>query len=190
MKWFTFLRSPTKRFISHYIHQQTNGRHEKMDINVWASRLNRANFQVKWLAGEEDLEAAKQILNEKFSFVGFVENFDTDLKRLIADLEIPNFDSRLNSRKMVVRNPHLKRYIDENYEIFKNTIEKNNALDQQLYDYAASCFRNKFKITAESTEVDAKQFTFSENLKFQFQLGRYQWNDKFLYHTRLKLKQK
>lgn len=192
IKWFTFLRSPAKRFISHFIHQQTNGRHPKMNINEWANRLDRANLQVKWIAGEMDLEAAKQILNEKFAFVGCVENFDTEVQRMLTELKIPKFSTRLKAKKMVVRDPWLKQEVLDKYDHFKDTIEENNFLDQELYDHFSKHCWNKRPDSIESKHFSANlpnahTGSILANLKHKTRLCQFQLNDKLIYRTRLKL---
>mgnify|MGYP001262791252 CR=1 FL=1 len=131
LEWITFLRDPIKRFVSQYIHQQTgNLSNYKMGVEEWAAKYARSNWQVKWIAGEEDLEAAKQIINERFKFIGITEKFDESLEILSS---VFNLDVSYSKPKMVVRDNELKNslLLDKKHSLF----EEQNELDIKLYNY-------------------------------------------------------
>lgn len=189
LRWFTFLRDPSRRFISHFIHQQTNGRHPAMDIREWSIQLNRSNFQVKWIAGDEDLEAAKQILDEKFSFVGFVDNFENDIQHLAKNLCWDKFKWQVPANQMTARDLNLKRKIQENYHLFQDCIEENNQLDNQLFEYAKKKFGcdSSNQKTKGSIKQLTKQHGMTTSFFFKYNLARFQFRDKLNYRARLKL---
>jgi len=145
LRWFTFLRDPIKRFVSQYIHQQTSSSDKfNMPIKDWASKYERSNWQVKWIAGEEDLEAAKQIIREKFIFIGLTERFNESLnifKILLSHNFNLQFDVNYSQPKMVARDNSLKKklLIDDIAELNEFYLEQND-LDIKLYDFVLEHF--------------------------------------------------
>lgn len=139
MRWFTFLRDPASRFISHYIHQQTGADTKyHLDLPDWAARFRRSNWCVRMIAGEEDVDAAIQILEEKFSCVGLVEEFETSIRMFATTFELTSFDLTVPRPRMVARDPGLKRRVSADREAYGDLIQEQNALDQQLYDHVKS----------------------------------------------------
>lgn len=136
LKWFTFLRDPIKRFVSQYIHQQTsNLKQYHMPIEEWADRYARSNWQVKWIAGEEDLEAAKQIIKEKFVFIGLTEKFDESLLKM-QNVFGNRFDINYKNQKMLSRDNSLKNELLNNqYMELVSFFKLQNELDLKLYDF-------------------------------------------------------
>ncbi|MDA8964585.1 sulfotransferase family protein [bacterium] len=149
LSWFTFFRNPEKRFISHYIHQQTGVIPKyKMDLVQWAESFNRSNMQVQWLAGCQDLNAAKQILDKKFDSIGITCEFDRSLNHLVQINMLAGFSTHMSERKMVVRSDEIRKNLDINHKDYAAVIKQCNLLDQELYDYAL----RKFKSQSESVE--------------------------------------
>ena len=133
-QWVTFLRDPIERYVSQYLHQQIfNPKSYRMDIVSWSQKYHRSNWQVKWLAGAEDLEKAKKIVRQKFTFVGVVERFDESLQLMNQRLDVP-LDISNVTRKNVARDNSLKASL-LNDEKLRTLFVEQNELDQQLYDY-------------------------------------------------------
>jgi len=142
-KWCTFLRDPKKRYVSHYIHQKTSGRSEfDLSIEDWSRNFNRKNFCVRMLAGEEDLLAAKQILNDRFDFVGLVEEFAQSVSRLRDVFGLSGFNTRVPKSRMVTRDPLLKREILSRSERYHQLILEENFLDIELYNYVLAAIKD------------------------------------------------
>ncbi len=133
MEWFTFLRDPVKTFISLYIHQFT-GRDAKykIEFSAWMTKFNRKNRMVNWIAGENSLEKAKEIIEKKFKFIGITEKFDESLVLLKEKF---NFKSIAYVSRMKTRDPLLKSEIINNLTRFEDQIMLNNNLDFELYQY-------------------------------------------------------
>ena len=143
MKWYTFLREPTSRFVSHYVHQRTSGNADfEIGLREWAGKFDRQNWCVRMIAGEEDVEAAKQILEEKFYFVGLVEEFATSVVRFCQCFDLPDFDSRIPKPKMVARSKAVKKEIECNLDQYRDLIAEQNFLDKKLYEFVHSRFWN------------------------------------------------
>jgi hypothetical protein len=87
-RYFTFLRDPIKRCLSHYQFLIDCG----CSIDDFANWIpSHANYQCKILCGEEHAEHAIEILESKVKLVGLVERFDESLllwKRWVGDPKI------------------------------------------------------------------------------------------------------
>ena len=134
LQWVTFLRDPIERYVSQYLHQQVYGPDEFiMDLIPWSEKFARSNWQVKWLAGEEDLEKAKEIVHEKLAFIGVVEHFDESLQ-LMNQRFNNSLDISYKAPKNVVKDKSLKKRLLGDDKIRKFIAEQNE-LDIQLYNY-------------------------------------------------------
>ncbi|MDF1862112.1 MAG: sulfotransferase family 2 domain-containing protein [Verrucomicrobiales bacterium] len=90
-RFFTFLREPVSRTISHY-QFLVNGGHTVPSFEVWLEE-NR-NFMTKRLAGTENAQAAIDMLEEKVPFVGLMEHFDESLLLWRHWTGLPNLEIR------------------------------------------------------------------------------------------------
>lgn len=132
--WFTMLRDPERRFLSHYQMNQ-GSREEPKDLKEWAEALPRKNLQTFWIAGRQDLEAAKQILDEQFAAVGLVEQFDRSLLMLrefaCEDWFVPSYQLEKNT----ARDTSLRDHVRANWGDYEDIVHEHNALDIELYEY-------------------------------------------------------
>lgn len=135
LTWYTILRDPSTRFLSHYQQEVEKGK-KTHDIFSWAQSYNRADFQVRTIAGERDLNAAKQILTEKFAFVGLQEKFPDTLNGISNIFGSSSFCIHLDGRKNVSDN---KRKAALNKLKEKGALDdlllENNSLDIELYEF-------------------------------------------------------
>jgi len=138
MQWYTILREPVSRYLSQYAYE-VEKLGEKQAFDVWNVRDlgGRVNRQVRYLAGGDDLDAAKQILRERFRFVGLMEHFDQSLLLLRRRLELPGFrvDYRRPKNTASQRKGEIRKRIQDNFGNYRQWILENNALDIQLYEY-------------------------------------------------------
>ena len=132
--WFTFLRDPVQRFLSQYEFQVTRYGLSG-DFWEWKRKYRRDNQQVVHLAGEPDLEAAKQILNSQISAFGLVERFDESLLIIRQRLGLEDLNLAYPKARNVSRG-NLKQAIIDNMNRYWEAIQECNQLDIQLYDYA------------------------------------------------------
>ena len=141
MQWFTFVREPIKRFVSQYIHQQTSALQKyHLPIEEWSVKYSRSNWLVKWIAGEENLEKAIDIINQKFIFIGLVENFDDSLQLMRKAFNL-DLDLDFGKPKMVVRDNTLKTELLKNrYDELLPFYLNQNKLDIQFYEYIKNEF--------------------------------------------------
>lgn len=174
--YVTFLRDPVRRYLSNYYHF----RHKKGRVaNVYEYLGNRAwwNNQTKFIAGSDDLEAAKQILSEKFEFVGLTEAVDESLVLLRAALPELSLDIRYGT----ARNRRLSGPAEEEvrrcWEEIQPRVLQNNAVDRQLYAYARDVLFPRQRVAFGpklQQEIAAFQKTnvSRRGRKLSYQLGR------------------
>ncbi len=135
--WWTVLRDPIKRYISHYQHHV-----EKMGSSVpfeeWSRREDHWNWQVRLIAGEPDLVSARRILADKFRFVGLLERFNESLLLLRFRLGLDNFKVAYKRAKNPALSGSVRDQIMMNYDRFRDRLEEANALDVELYRYVST----------------------------------------------------
>ena len=169
LEWFTFLRKPSKRFISHYIHQQTGGNPEfKMDLKDWSKRFKRNNWMVRMLAGEENINKAIDILHNKFKFIGLTESFDESVVLMKNAFQLHGFDTSHHVDKMVIRDTNLKSFIEENYQNYEEVINENNNLDNELYDYFLQNIWENQKERFKNFDEKEIKINHDKNIKLAF----------------------
>ena len=136
LKWVTFLREPVKRYLSNYIHQYGRSRDTyRIEIDEWAKKFKRSNFQVRWLAGEENLERAKEVVSEKMAFVGLTERFDESLILLKHFVGMPELAIHYGATRNQAVKPEIYDKIESNKEKFDGLLQEENALDIELYGW-------------------------------------------------------
>lgn len=140
LHWYTFLRSPSHRYVSHYLWSLHQPGAKQMEFGQWMDKTKVDNLQVRWLAGSEDLEAAKKILRERFRFVGLVERFDESLLLLRARFGLHDFDVRYaKARNSAAErgDDRRRRELKERLSDFQDEIDSRNQLDAELYAFAS-----------------------------------------------------
>lgn len=78
IRYFTFLREPRARLISHLRHAFRGKLAEvtREQVLSYCAQKHRRNRQVRMLCGREDLDAAIDALEHRLGFVGLTEAFD------------------------------------------------------------------------------------------------------------------
>lgn len=144
LAWYTFLRDPVKRFISHYQHEVEKGGltwsfeewMERPQERHW--RVRPRNWHVRMLAGEEDLEKAKQTLATKIRCVGLTERFDESLLLIRDRLQLRNLRVAYAKPRNPARTGAVRQKILDEYERYEERIIEHNKLDIALYEYAVN----------------------------------------------------
>lgn len=138
LTFITQLRDPVRRAVSMYRYWVN----QRIDVSGPAAFLEHplsSNFQVKKLAGREDLELARDNLRRHFLLAGTVEQFDAFLVLLARKLDMPL--ERLTYRPRNVNPaPDRLQVTDE----FVDALRRRNQLDQQLYDYVANDLHSEY----------------------------------------------
>jgi len=138
IRWYTILREPVSRYLSQYAYEVEH-LGETQDFETWNTRdlRGRVNRQVRYLAGADDFEAAKQILNERFGLVGLMEHFDESLLLLRQRLGLRGFrvDYKRAMNTASQRKGIILKRIKEDFEKYRDLVMENNELDLKLYEF-------------------------------------------------------
>lgn len=135
LRWYTFVREPVARFLSHFQYH-VGRRNEPHDLARWVETYGppARNRQVTILAGEPDVEAAKQILEETCDFVGLQDEYDASLVLWRDRLGLHDFNLAYGHRKNASR-LNLRDRILERWDEYKGLILECNSLDCELYAF-------------------------------------------------------
>ncbi len=126
-RFLTLFREPISRVVSHYkFWVQRMGSGYSPDEFLRHPVAN--NFQVRKIAGSNDLEAATRIIRERFLMVGTIEDFDAFLVLLNGMLDMPINKLLYRSRNIASQSQSLQLPRG-----FQAQIEGLNDLDCRLY---------------------------------------------------------
>jgi hypothetical protein len=128
---YTMLREPIARMLSHFQHKVATGRHPN-DFPRFLEDPENHNFQVRKIAGGEDLTKAIRLLEEAYFFVGLAERFDASLMVLQALCPFA-LDTRYRQRNVATDN-RLRRRVEADPGLMA-AAETANRLDRQLWEY-------------------------------------------------------
>ncbi len=128
---FTLLRDPVQRSVSHFQDKIVRGR-RKLSFEQFISDPSNRNFQVRKIAGSEDLEQAKALLRDRFFFVGLAERFAESV-RMLAGLCPWPLDIRCRPENVAADPRPGERLLSDPAAM--DRIRDANRLDQQLWDY-------------------------------------------------------
>jgi hypothetical protein len=81
IRYITIMREPIDRYISAYYHNRDRS-FRVANIYEYANNRSWWNIQTKYVAGSDDIEAAKKLLRERFAFVGLAECMNESLALL------------------------------------------------------------------------------------------------------------
>lgn len=144
---FTMLRDPVPRMLSHFQHKVLTGRYPG-DFGQFVSEPENRNFQVRKIAGGEDLEKAVRLLTEDYFFVGIAERFEASMRVLQALCPY-----RMNVRyrsKNVAADSVLRTAIESDAGLMAAAREANK-LDRRLWEFVEG---ELFPRLAERAGVD------------------------------------
>ena len=160
--YYTILREPITRFISHYnffyfkLGQDncTNIHLNELGTDRLVGVLRKlANLQTLYIVGfdfdgtrtawkpEEQLEVAKFNLKYEYQFFGILENIDNSFQHLTALLP----DWLAVEGTFPVKNKNVIEREEEIREDVMELIIEYNKYDVQLYDYAVNYFNEKYQ---------------------------------------------
>lgn len=128
---FTMLRDPLSRSISHYQDKIVRGR-ESLSFDDYIEDPANHNFQVRKIAGAEDLEQARALLLERFFFAGLAERFAESVRVLAALCPWP-LDLRCRPGN-VARDRQIGDRLRSD-PVAVERLRRANRLDQQLWDF-------------------------------------------------------
>lgn len=167
--WYIYLREPIDRFLSHYQYQ-VDSMGVDAPFSKWMNNKIQQNWQTRYIAGELDVEAAKQILASRYRVIGLMERFENSLLMIRRALGLKDQISlwygrpQNPTRSRGIRSEILDQYRDECFE--------RNRLDLELYDYAVNVLFSK-QLLAYGEELLATE------CETEFTPRASSWSDRF-----------
>ncbi|GJL82183.1 MAG: hypothetical protein DHS20C01_18170 [marine bacterium B5-7] len=130
IRFFTFLRDPKRRTLSHYQYLVSRGTVTE-PFNQWAeANINR---QTRALAGADHVEQAIEVLETRIGFTGLMESFDESLLLWKNWLQITDFDIRYQSVNVASSNDIREAVLENSRSV--EILDEMNRNDQVLYEY-------------------------------------------------------
>lgn len=133
VRYFTFLREPIARYVSHYKHQ-VHAMNKGWTLDTFLNERRFDDYMTVRLAGCRDVERAKRQLREAFCCVGLMERFDESLLLLRSALGYPTMDLRYQ-RENESRAPGGGREALGDPSV-QERLRSANRLDLELYRFA------------------------------------------------------
>lgn len=151
--WFVMLRDPVERFVSQY-KWWLKMNNSDLDFNQWCALKGKkfANFQVRWLAGEENSDKAIAILANKMDCVGTQSHFNDSLKMLHFRSGVASLPTRIEKRINSANKQDDRFTIEQAYEY--------NQHDLKLYQFFLKNIWTEQKREIEEFQSD---FIFKDN---------------------------
>jgi hypothetical protein len=160
IRYFTFLRDPVRRYLSHYKNKALE--YDREDFDRWAAASWTHDFQTKTLAGEANAQKAIDLIATRIGFVGMTEAFDESLLMLgqwLGEREYRPEYRPMNRLADKSRDRDTAReeadlgYLDT--PEVRARLQEINALDQQVYDFVArECFAKQRQSYAGDLAAD------------------------------------
>ncbi|MDN5850209.1 MAG: sulfotransferase family 2 domain-containing protein [Nitrococcus sp.] len=134
LQYYTFLRDPIQRSISHYQYRMNLGS-INCSFEDWIRDESNHDWQVRTLAGAPDLERALDMLDHDISFIGLQERLDESLALMHRALNLNHVISSASERVNAAKSSSIRD------EILRDTrnlrlLQRANRLDIELYRYA------------------------------------------------------
>ena len=159
IQYFTIVRDPLRRCLSHYQHTKRAYQRVEKDIS-FEEFMQEESFndcQVRRIAGEPNLEKAIEELTSRYFFVGLLERFAESM--LILQKLCP-YPLILEYKRLHVTKDNTAKEEVLNNPAFCEILREGNRLDLALYafvhDKLFPSFREKAGPIAQ--EVDEKEF--------------------------------
>ena len=136
VQWFTLLREPVRRYISHYqFYVNRWWGDEKIPFSEWLELDHHKNTQVTMIAGEQDLEKAKDILRNKVAVTGLQEEYHDSMMMLSSFTGKPYLPQFRKKKKNIAVSRHIQEKIYNDFSRFEQKITEANELDIKLYEF-------------------------------------------------------
>jgi hypothetical protein len=129
LRFYTFLREPLARAVSHYVDFKTRG--EDTSLKEYLRHSDRNNWQCRKLCGRASADEAAEVLHPRVFFVGLVEHFDESLVLLRHFADDVRLDIRYR-RANTSRKPALNKQLLEDVDS-RNLLSEANDEDLKLY---------------------------------------------------------
>ena len=179
LKWFTFVRDPQKRYLSHYFHKYNESKAfsyaiykgmKDKSITEWEKIDHCSNYQTKFISGEANAQKAIDIIEEKFCWVGVTEEYEKSVKSFKAYFKLDDlFVEQKVTNRSLSDNDEKNRVKNE----YSDFIQEMNTEDQILYDYIKEKMWPKFKDLKPDENIKSKYNSIQRSLNMlSFQIDR------------------
>ena len=176
-RYFTILRDPVKRSISHYQFNANSGS-QLPPFEDWVQE--NANYFTRRIAGEVNVDKAIEILENKIGFTGFVEHYDESILMWKRWVGLPDLDVGYRIENKAVSNSLQK---DINSEVtFKDLLESCHTEDRKLFDYALGTIFERQRdeygsgLLTDLEEFESRQQEIATNKNLKTTLSRLKRN--------------
>jgi len=160
--YFTFLRDPVKRYLSHIAYYIVrNNFHQKNYIEEFIADKRFNNLQTRRIAGCPDLKKAKDYLTNEIKFIGITERFDESLLILNRML---NYGLSIHYKRENTLVSSQKLQYQNLPERIQTSIIKNNRLDLELYEFGKELFIKQINQYGDSLINDLDRYRNEQKL--------------------------
>jgi len=129
--YFTFLRDPIKRYMSH-INWQISMMDMGWTMESFLADPEKENYHAYRIAGARNREKALAEIR-RFQFVGLLEHYDESLVILRQRLGIPNLDFRYQKANTMAQKSRVYQFSEQPAAI-QERIRQANSIDLELYE--------------------------------------------------------
>lgn len=134
LQYYTFLRDPIQRSISHYQYRINLGS-INCSFEDWIRDEANHNWQVRTLVGASDLDQALHMIEHDISFIGLQERLDESLFLMNRALNLNQVSSTGSARVNAAKNNNIRDKIVGDTRNLR-LLQTANQLDIELYRYA------------------------------------------------------
>lgn len=174
IKYFTILREPIARMLSHVNFRKQRG--IQVEVDEYIEKPYHHNFMCYRLCGERSFEQAKKQMG-RMACVLILEDFDTSLLMLNQAIAGGQMDLRyevVNQGKGYGQRNQKTRFEDLSQEL-KAKINAHNAEDIRLYEYAREVLFARQKQTYPGDLEQDRKALQAACQHFSFKKGRFLW---------------
>jgi hypothetical protein len=168
--YFTFLRDPIARYLSHLNHQ-VNKMHVAWSVDEFLKERRFNNLMTRRIAGCDNLDLAKCRLRDDFGMVGLFESYDQSL--VILSRMMFGAPNGLHYEHMNDSESETKVKFNDLSHDLQAMVTENNALDIKLYEWVKrELFPSYLDSYIGDLEADVGRFR-DENSGFRY--NRAKW---------------
>ncbi len=172
-KFVIFVRDPVERLVSFffYINKQTN---KEITFDEWLNKIsyhNISNAQTRFIAGNDDVDKAKLIL-DKYFFVGKLEKFDESIllfRKMFLKKEHQNL-SVFYKKKRVSKRNKLEIINNSKYKNIIKHLKEQNTNDIILNKYVTDTLFPRYFM--EYGHIHNEELTYFRNVNSSYKFNR------------------
>lgn len=158
LRYMTLLREPVSRTVSHFRFWRHRMGHQHSAEEFLEHPVSK-NFQVRKIAGTDDINKAKDIICSRFLLAGSVESFDEFLLLFSRLAGLPR-ESLVYSRENTAdRSSHVDAPAD-----FESRIAAQNELDIALYEWVTHELRASY-IASFGSDFESQLANFQKQVR-------------------------